>query len=162
MGVDEIKKWVEILAAVATAIGFPVAATQLWLSKRQDQARFEDSLTSQYREISSRIPLAALLGEPLPSAVLNEHLRVFYEYFDLCNEQAFLAEGGKLRKETWTNWREGMAQHLGRKGFQQAWIALAPSLDGSFDHLRPLLPSNLKNHSQPVSETTTHDGAKEV
>jgi len=155
------KESIELAVSIATAIGVLVAATQLWLSKRQDQSRFEDSIASQYREIARRIPLAALLGKPLDSPVLDDYLRVFYEYFDLCNEQAFLADSGKLRKETWTNWRQGIEQHLSRKGFQQAWIALAPSLDGSFDHLRPLLPASLKvlSHSGVELEANTRDGA---
>jgi len=91
------------------------------------------------------LPLDALPGKPLSEAGLQASLRLFYEYFDLSNEQAFLQSLGRLRPETWSNWREGIEQHLSRPAFEQAWLKLAPHLDGSFDDLTKLLPLKLQN-----------------
>ncbi len=134
---------IQAVSSIATAIGVAVAASQLLLTKRQAQSQFEDSFAEQYRQILRDIPLGALLGKELEDADLRPHLRTFYEYFDLSNEQAFLSAQGRLRKATWRNWREGIEQHFARPAFQQAWRILAPDLDGSFDELKRLQQTTL-------------------
>jgi len=115
---------VQTVASITTAIGVGIAAWQLLVTKRQAESQFEDSLAEQYRRIAADIPLEALLGRPLDEPVFETSLRAFYNYFDLSNEQAFLAAEGRLRKETWANWREGIEQHLARPAFVQAWQRL--------------------------------------
>ena len=139
---------IQSIASIATAIGVAIAAWQLLVSRRQSQLEFEDSFAEQYRRITLALPLEALLGRPLDGPALEASLRMFYNYFDLSNEQAFLATNGRLRKETWANWREGIEQHLARPAFAQAWQCLAPDLDGSFDDLKTLLPSALRESDQ--------------
>jgi hypothetical protein len=87
---------VQTFASIATAIGVAIAAWQLYLTKQQTESQFEDSFTEQYRRIAAHLPLSALLGQPLDNAELKSSLRAFYEYFDLSNEQAFLAARGRL------------------------------------------------------------------
>lgn len=140
LDIKELYEWISTFASIATAIGVGIAAWQLAITKRQAQSTFEDEFAKQYRAISTELPLKALLGKPLSDAELTEHLRPFYNYFDLSNEQAFLAVQGRLRAETWRNWREGIEQHLKRPAFVQAWQRLEPDLDGSFDDLKELLP----------------------
>lgn len=135
---------VQTVASMATAIGVAIAAWQLRVTKRQAELQFEDSLVEQYRSIAADLPLEALLGRPLDEPLLETSLRAFYNYFDLSNEQAFLAAEGRLRNQTWANWREGIEQHLARPAFVQAWRRLSPDLDGSFDELKALLPSSLR------------------
>ena len=137
---------IQTVASIATATGVAIAAWQLVVTKRQAQSQFEDSLAEQYRRIAASLPLEALLGRPLDEGSLETNLRAFYDYFDLSNEQAFLAKGGRLRTEAWANWREGIEQHLARPAFAQAWERLSPDLDGSFDELRALLPSKRRNN----------------
>lgn len=134
----------QAVAGAATAVGVAIAAWQLVVAKREAQSRFEEGLTEQYRAIATDLPLGALLGKPLPEDELVRRLRAFYNYFDLSNEQAFLAERKRVRKDTWANWQEGIVQLMSRPAFQDAWLRLAPDLDGSFDDLRQLLPRELK------------------
>ena len=141
-------EWIQTAASSVTAAGVLIAAWQLYITKRQNQSAFEDSFAEQYRRVSAKLPLGALLGRPLIEAELEPSLRAFYEYFDLSNEQAFLAAQNRLRRKTWANWREGIQQHMARPGFQQAWQRLAPDLDGSFDDFRQLLPSTLVHGQQ--------------
>ena len=136
-------EWIQTAASSITAIGVLIAAWQLYITKQQSQSAFEDSFAEHYRAVSAKLPLDALLGRTLSDSDLQASLRAFYEYFDLSNEQAFLAAQNRLRRKTWTNWREGIEQHLARPGFQQAWQRLAPDLNGSFDDLRQLLPTTL-------------------
>lgn len=129
----------ESAANTATAIGVVVATWQLYQSKQQAQSKFEDSLNAQYRNMLADLPLEALLGRRLDDAALKAHLPVFYRYFDLSNEQAFLANRKRVREATWINWREGIEQNMSRPAFWQAWEALLPDLDGSFDDLKRVL-----------------------
>jgi hypothetical protein len=125
----------QTISSIVTAFGVGIAARQLYLTQVQNRSSkirkrpvdpvdgsadaYEDSFAEQYREISAQIPLDTLLGKPLSEAELNVSLRAFYEYFDLSNEQAFLASHGRVRSETWTNWREGIEQHLNRPAFNK-------------------------------------------
>ena len=136
-------EWIQTAASTVTSAGVLIAAWQLYITKKQSQSTFEDAFAEKYRDVVTRLPLGALLGRPLDDSDLKSSLRAFYEYFDLSNEQAFLAAQNRLRSETWANWREGIEQHLARPAFQQAWRELAPDLDGSFDDLKRLLPSDL-------------------
>ena len=54
-----------------------IAVFQLWLSKKQAETVFGDSMTVQYREIVRGTPLAALLGEELSANELDENLGAF-------------------------------------------------------------------------------------
>lgn len=141
------------VAAVATASAVIVAAWQLRQAKMQAQLQFEDSLNQQYREILKELPLAGMLGQPLPEGELRAQLRVFYRYFDLSNEQAFLHAQGRIRRRTWANWIEGIRQNMARAAFRQAWHALLPDLDGSFDELKAILRG-----VSPASERASKQG----
>lgn len=121
------------IAAVATAGGVLLAARQLYLAKDQAQSQFEDSLNAQYRAIIEGLPLAGMLGHELSVTDLERALPVFYRYFDLSNEEAFLHAQGRVRSETWANWVEGIQQNMARPAFQQAWQSMLPRLDGSFE-----------------------------
>lgn len=127
------------ISAVATAIGVFVAAWQLRQAKTDARSSFEDSLNSQYREVIRDLPLTALLGRPLSDADLASALPTFYRYFDLSNEQAFLHQRGRVRPGTWSNWLEGIQQNMARPAFRQAWLAMLPDLDGSFDQLKMII-----------------------
>src|SRR5438093_6268457 len=105
---------IQTIASVVTALGVAIAALQLYHAKQQSESQFEDSFAEQYRSIASKLPLGALLGKELGADDLDASLRAFYEYFDLSNEQAFLARQGRLRPVTWKNWRECIEQHMSR------------------------------------------------
>jgi len=128
------------IANIATAVGVGVAAWQLLAARRQATSAFEDSLTSQYRTLTERLPLQALLGEPLSASELQPSLLHFYRYFDLCNEQAFLHKHGRISRPTWENWREGIVANMERPAFKSAWSEVARRAQGDFDHLRALCP----------------------
>lgn len=133
----------EILAALssaATAIGVGVAAYQLRVTRRQSVTAFEDSLSAQYRQVASTLPLKALLGEPLTDEEHNEHLQYFYRYFDLSNEQAFLHRNGRVSDRTWEFWKDGILTNLHRPAFAKAWVEIARRAKDDFNELRLLCP----------------------
>ena len=133
----------EVLSAlsnIATAIGVPVAAYQLLITRHQATTSFEDTLNIQYRLAVERLPIEALFGEPLKGEDQSALLPHFYRYFDLCNEQAFLFSLGRVSKRTWINWEEGIKGNMARPAFKAAWKEVAQRANGDFDSLRRLCP----------------------
>ena len=128
------------IANVATAIAVVFAARQLRLSQTQAVTAFEDSLSREYRELAANLPTKALLGEPLSD---QEHVDSFdemYHYFDLCNEQIFLMQSGRVSRKTWAFWRDGIASTLKRPAFKRAWSEIAARSGGDFSELRSIFP----------------------
>lgn len=93
-------EWIQVIVSSVTALGVVIAALQLRTTRQQVQMSFEDAFSEQYRRIIAQLPLKALLGRTLTNDELDASLRSFYEYFDLSNEQAFLAGGKRLRQKT--------------------------------------------------------------
>lgn len=138
MSLPEIVQVVQAAATIVAAIGVALAYRELKLTQEQAVTQFEDSLAREYREIARRIPVGALLGEhlghPPPEDLVNE----IYNYIDLSNEQVFLRQLGRVREDTWENWREGMKTNLQRPAFREAWDHIKQRSEGSFEELRRL------------------------
>lgn len=151
---------IQSVASLATAVGVAIAAWQLRMAKQQAQSQFEDTLNEQYRAVASRLPLNSLLGRALSDSEMAGSLRPFYDYFELSNEQAFLHSHGRVRSDTWSNWREGIEQHMARPAFRQAWLKLLPDLDGSFDELRHILPPAVRLADAATARANQVDPAR--
>lgn len=128
------------LANIATAAALGVAAWQLVLAKHQAITGFEDSFAKEYRELASKLPTKALLGEPLTDDEYNSHFDEMYHYFDLCNEQAFLFKAGRISNETWAFWKDGIRTNLNRPAFERAWSEIATKAKDDFSELKALFP----------------------
>ena len=128
------------LANIATAAAVIVAAWQLVLSLRQSVTNFEDSFAKEYRELASKLPIKALLGEVLTDEEYAQCIDEMYHYFDLCNQQAFLRKVGRITDKTWIFWHDGMASNLKRPAFRRAWVEIAARANGDFSELRELFP----------------------
>jgi len=128
----------ELMASAATAIGVAVAAWQIWLSRRQAVTDFEDQLNREYRALLDQIPLSALLGEDLPEDEYGRALPAFFRYIDLSNEQVFLRVRGRVSRQTWMNWQEGISNNLRKPAFARAWREIAQRAPDSFAELRML------------------------
>ena len=128
------------LASVGTAIGVLVAAWQLLLAHRQSVTNFEDSFAQEYRELATDLPTKALLGEELSEDEYKDAFDEFYHYFDLCNEQAFHHQIGRITPSTWTFWRDGMQSNFARPAFKRAWQDVCSRSGKDFAELRALFP----------------------
>lgn len=128
------------IANVATAMAVIVAAWQLVLSKRQAITTFEDSLAKEYRDIAATLPVKALLGEPLSDGEQVDKFDEFYRYFDLCNQQAFLRQTGRISDKTWEFWLDGIGSNIRRPAFARAWSEISQRSNGDFSELRELFP----------------------
>ena len=147
------------IANISTAAAVAFAAWQIRLSKKQAATTFEDSLAKEYRELAAQLPTKALLGEMLTD---SEHAASFdemYQYFDLCNQQAFLADAGRISKKTWKFWKDGIESNLKRPAFERAWSEIAARSSGDFTELRALFPP--KSQVQPnASGSTIHSSRR--
>lgn len=128
------------LANIATAAAVGVAAWQLVLAKRQAVTSFEDSFAKEYRELASKLPTKAFLGESLNDQEYASHFDEMYHYFDLCNEQAFLHKTGRISDETWEFWQDGIRTNLNRPAFARAWSEIAAKAADDFSELKALFP----------------------
>ncbi len=139
---DWFFKWAPVLGSVATAVGVFLA----WLAIRRGalQARtdFEDDLAGEYRKLAREMPPDALLGGELRQKDQEESLRLFYNYVDLSNEQTFLRKQGRVSKETWLFWCEGIKSNLERPAFKKAWDEIRLRAPKSFEELRRLESRN--------------------
>jgi len=128
------------LANIATAFGVAFAAWQLWLTHKQSVTTFEDSLAKEYRELAASLPTKALLGDDLTDDEHKRYFDKFYRYFDLCNEQAFLHQSGRVSKATWRFWNDGIVSNLRQPAFRRAWNEIAARTNDDFSELRTLYP----------------------
>ena len=130
------------LATAVGAVGVFIAAWQISTAKKQAETAFEDTLAKEYRELAARLPTKALLGESLSD---QEHEMCFdemYHYFDLCNEQVFLAQTNRISGKTWKFWEDGIKSNLRRAAFARAWSEIAARSGNDFSELRSIVPPN--------------------
>lgn len=113
---------ISVSDAVTTA-GVLFVGYQVWQAQLQLRASFEGTFSERYDRIVARIPLEVLLGEP-PDLDDDEQIRAFFDYFELCEEELYYRQSGRVGGRTWNDWWEGIALHLRRDGFQQAWERL--------------------------------------
>lgn len=132
-----------LTAVNATAIF--VAAWQLRMTKRQAITTFEDTIAREYRDLANDLPIEAILGEELPKDLSEKEGRaafeVFCHYFDLCNEQVFLREIGRVSDKTWKFWCDGISSNLKRPAFLRAWGEFSRR-SKDFQELRRLIESD--------------------
>jgi hypothetical protein len=128
-----------------TAIGVFVAVYQLVLTKKANQTQFEDDLTKEYREITRTIPLNALLGAELTIEESTKARDGLYFYIDLCNEQVFLRQNGRVCVATWIFWQDGIKSNLARPAFKEAWEVFKLAAPNSFNELRQLEKTDFKD-----------------
>jgi hypothetical protein len=133
-----IKDLLEVCTALATAIGVIFVAWQLWQTKRQAVTSFEDHLAREYRDLAKEIPASALLGQELQKDEFLEVRELIYNYIDLTNEQVFLRQIGRVSKETWEYWLDGIKSNLSRQIFARVWTEVKAGVPESFQELRRL------------------------
>ena len=137
---------VNAAASVATAVGVLLAGWQIRMAKQAARSEFENVLTQQYREISQRIPMKALLGKRLDQQEWNDTLDDFFRYIDLSNEQVFLRQNNRVSRATWRLWSEGIRLKLELPSFKEAWEHIKREAPDSFNELRMLeLKDNFKS-----------------
>jgi hypothetical protein len=127
------------------ALGAILIFVQICLSKKQSREQFEDSLNKEYRKIIHNIPLNILFGKILSDSNVENSLDDFLEYFDLCNEQAFLRKQKRISESTWCFWVDGIKSNFLRPTFMQAWEIIKTKAPNDFNELRKLEQSDFSD-----------------
>jgi len=140
----QLPNWIMAIASVVMAIGVLLAWWQIRLAKLQATTRFEDDIAREYRELIFRLPIEALLGKPLDEKEYLESLDEFFHYIDLTNEEIFLRQQGRISRETWIYWLDGIKSNLSRPAFKKAWEEIKSQTDDIFLELRQLEASGFK------------------
>jgi len=132
-------EWIGVAVQVAILFSVLIAGMQLQRQTSESRSRFEDSYGSEYRALIATIPVKAMLGEALVGAEFDDHLDEFYHYFDLSNQQAYLARHRRIRRKTWRFWRQGILDNMRRPAFAQAWEHISTRAPDDFNELRRVL-----------------------
>ncbi len=130
-------EWVSAVASTIAAVGVIFAFGQLRVAKNIAQLQFEDSLAKEYRELASRIPTKALLGDGLSEAEYQSSFDEFFRYVDLSNEQTSLRQRDRIGPIVWQYWSAGIQANLALPSFSRAWSEIQGKCD-SFQELRRL------------------------
>ncbi|HKT47829.1 MAG TPA: hypothetical protein VJP87_09935, partial [Candidatus Acidoferrales bacterium] len=96
---------IDAISNCVVATGVFAALYQIRSAKEQDAVAFEDKLNIEYREIIRTVDVNVMLGDALPA---QNYLSSIYNYFDLCNEQIFLRQRGRVSDRRWDEWIDGM------------------------------------------------------
>ncbi len=136
---------IQTVSNLGTAVAVIVAAWQLYLTHRQAVTSFEDTLAHEYRELAGKLPPEAFYGQELAVEVFQRKRDEFYRYFDLTNEQIYLRQIGRVSKQTWIFWRDGICTNLKRAAFAHAWETISALAENDFKELRQLIAENFAN-----------------
>ena len=128
--------WISAVGSLATAIAVAIAVWQLSVGRQQARTAFEDSLSREYRTLAQRIPVKALLGEPLSAEAYAKAHDDLYCYFDLSNEQVFLRQQDRVSRATWHNWSSGMRVNFALPAFADVWSEIKERAPDTFQELR--------------------------
>jgi hypothetical protein len=120
MTLQDVAAFATAAGVIAAAIGIFYARWSLKHSQRQAETSFEDQLNREYRDLTRDISPKALLGKPLADDEYRDSVPALYHYLDLCNEQVFLRQQGRISEATWTSWKDGIHSNLARPAFQKA------------------------------------------
>jgi hypothetical protein len=135
---DDTAKFVGCCSSCATTVAVFILIWQIILARIQASTQFEDSLSREYRDLAQELPTQALLSENLTPDEQAKKLDEFYHYIDLTNEQVFLRQRGRIRKNTWLYWRDGIRSNLKRPAFEKAWVEIETRDPHSFSELKRL------------------------
>jgi len=111
---------VAVISTCLTAIGVCFAAWQIMESRIIARTQFEDILDAQYRSLMQKIPADVFLesNPTRPNKQLNE---LFFNYYDLSNEQIFLRQQGRISDSRWECWSEGIRENMNLKEINDFW-----------------------------------------
>jgi hypothetical protein len=116
--------------AVSALIGASGVFMALTNIRTQLRIAVFSEYTKRYADIVDRLPFdARRIGaqfepEKLPDAERKEYLNAMRRYFNLCSEELYLRNSGRIARTTWKIWEEGIEDTVSWPGFEYAWKEL--------------------------------------
>ena len=121
------------VGALATAAAVFVAIWQLRIAQAHARMAFEDDLSREYRSILAELPAHVFCTSNGEFALDHETMGAFYRYFDLSNEQLFLARQGRISPETVEQWQDGIRGNIQElPAFRAAWAEIGERVPNDF------------------------------
>lgn len=120
---------IEPIASIASAVGAGFVVFQLRQAQVELRSAFERSFVERYERIAERLDLKALLGHP-PSRKLSlddPEVKVFFQYFELCEEELYYRAVGRVSRRAWRDWWEGIALNFRSPAFSEVFELLTVS-----------------------------------
>lgn len=126
----EIAAIIELLAVIIGVIGifagFKSVNNQMFIQIFSDY-------TKRYSEIMDLVPHNARSSTKLSdlnSSEQEKFVKAIRKYMNLCSEELFLANTGRLDPETWEMWKTGIEATLNDyPSFGEVWEQLKPEYD---------------------------------
>ena len=128
---------ISAIASSVSALAVILAMLQLRLAKRVSQLQFEDGLAKEYRDLTNRLPTKILLGARLSRDEYKSTFDELFHYIDLSNEQCMLRSQGRVGRDVWKSWSEGIEVNLKLQAFSETWNDIKGRTE-SFQELREL------------------------
>jgi hypothetical protein len=114
-----------IVAIAAVVVALRGVRDQLWLQTFAEYTRRYGEIV---RELPSeaRRPGARFVFDELAPKEQDRLLNIARAYLNLCSEEYFLHDRGRIDDETWEIWREGIVDVLRAPWIQTSWAMLEP------------------------------------
>jgi len=128
--------WSDI-GGLATAIAVLIAAWQVRQNNKLHRADYEDSFDRQYRDLAMIIPMDVFLGKH--QEITTETREAIFNYFDLCNEQIYQHQKGRISSDTWKDWSAGIRSNMNYPVFASVWTEVCVNAGGTFTYLENFL-----------------------
>jgi len=148
----------EALAYISAAVVAPLVWWQIRCVKKQATTSFEDSLTDHYRRIIENIAIEIWLGPDLDTLELEPKKRcreAIYRYIDLCQDQVFLHDNGRITDATWAEWGPGIKGNMSIAAFKEVLNEVQAKLPNSFSEPRKFLSTQQFPCLKPCSNDAT-------
>ena len=109
-----------LIAAVAVMVTLKGIRNQLWLSAFLE-------FTGRYSQIMKAVPFEARNPhgtfdlDDLPEPERQEVLAAVRSYANLCSEELYLYEHGRIDETTWESWKAGIRDTMRTPCFRRGW-----------------------------------------
>jgi len=151
----DLKDIIEALAFIAAAVSVWVQLrgiqNQMWLNTFTEYTR-------RYDEAMTTMPFEARgIGVPVEVNGLSDDLRksvltAMRRYFNLCSEERYLHQRGRIDSKTWNIWKTGIRDSACGPFFASAWRCLAAEYE-FYPDFRDFMNDLVKGQESRVTET---------
>jgi hypothetical protein len=151
-----------LVATIAILVSLKGIRDQLWMFTYAEYTRrfaeIMDALPFQARRPGGRFDL-----ESLPVAEQECILGVMRRYLNLCSEEYYLFQRGKIDKKTWAIWTNGIRDTVRLPCFLSTWAALRMEYEyvaGFCDFMDRLCSEQCVKHPKTVAGGGEHVDAQ--
>ena len=111
----------DLIQLVTVVITFTALAFTVHSFKQQIKQLFFTDYTKRYQEIMLHMPEGFFTDSVTYEKLDNQSKAYLRAYFDLCSEEFYLKSTGKIDKDVWENWEQGIDFVFKKKIVLEAW-----------------------------------------